>query len=195
MALDANLNEDMFMNIAPTTALIIIDQQKGINNPKLGLRNNPNAELAILNLLSIWRRFNWPIVHVKHKSSEEESVFWPHQEGFEFKPEFVPFVHEMVIEKTTPCAFTKTSLEALLNEKGIGSLVVVGASTNNSVEATVRTGGCIGFNMIVVEDACFAFAKTDYAGVPRAAEEVHAMSLANLNGEYAVIVHSSELTF
>jgi nicotinamidase-related amidase len=183
------------MNIKPGCALIIIDQQKGINNPKLGLRNNPNAELEILNLLSIWRRFNWPIFHVKHRSGGKESVFWPHQEGFEFKSEFVPFAHETFIEKTTPCAFTKTSLEALLNEKGIDSLVVVGASTNNSVEATVRTGGCIGFHVIVVENACFAFAKIDYAGVPRTAEEVHAMSLANLNGEYAQVIHSSALEY
>ena len=183
------------MNIKPASALIIIDQQKGINNPKLGLRNNENAELEILKLLSVWRRFNWPIFHIAHRSNEVDSVFWPHQEGFQFKPEFVPFTHETVIEKTTPCAFTKTSLETLLNQQSIDSLVVVGASTNNSVEATVRTGGCIGFTMVVVEDACFAFAKADYFGVFRTAEEVHAMSLANLNGEYAVIVHSSELEF
>ena len=183
------------MKIKPNFALVIIDQQKGINNPKLGSRNNPNAELEILNLLSIWRRFNWPIVHVKHKSSNEDSVFWPHQDGFNFKPEFVPFAHEIVIEKTTPCAFSKTPLEVLLTEQRIDSLIVVGASTNNSVEATVRTGGCIGFNVIVIENACFAFAKSDYADVPRTAEEVHAMSLANLNGEYAKVINSSELEF
>lgn len=183
------------VKIKSGAALIIIDQQKGINYPKLGLRNNPHAELEMLNLLSIWRRFNWPVFHIKHRSSEIDSVFWPQQEGFEFKPEFYPFAHENVIEKTTPCAFAKTHCESLLREQGIDTLVVVGASTNNSVEATVRTGGCIGFTVIVIEDACFAFAKTDYAGLPRTAEEVHAMSLANLNGEYAQVIHSSVLEF
>lgn len=183
------------MKVKSGSALIIIDQQKGINYPKLGLRNNPQAELEMLNLLSIWRRFTWPIFHVKHRSNEENSVFLPQQEGFEFKPEFYPFAHETVIEKTTPCAFTKTTFAENLREQGIDSLVVVGASTNNSVEATVRTGGCIGFTVIVIENACFAFAKTDYAGLPRTAEEVHAMSLANLNGEYAQVIHSSILEF
>ncbi len=183
------------MKIKPGSALIIIDQQKGINYPQLGLRNNTDAELEILNLLSIWRRFNWPVFHVKHRSSQENSVFWPLQPGFEFKPEFFPFAHEHVIEKTTPCAFAKTSLEFLLKEQGIDTLIVVGAATNNSVEATVRAGGCIGFNIVVIDDACFAFAKADYAGMPRTAAEVHAMSLANLDGEYAQVMHSSALEY
>jgi nicotinamidase-related amidase len=183
------------MKIKPGSALIIIDQQKGINYPSLGLRNNPHAELEMLNLLSIWRRFNWPVVHVKHRSSDANSVFWPQQEGFDFKPEFYPFAHEAVIEKTTPCAFAKTSLAETLREQGIDTLVVVGASTNNSVEATVRTGGCNGFTVLVIEDACFAFAKIDYSGLLRVAEEVHAMSLANLNGEYAQVIHSSALEY
>jgi nicotinamidase-related amidase len=183
------------MKIKNKSALIIIDQQKGIANPSLGCRNNENAESEMLSLLLQWRKLNWPIVHVKHRSSQADSVFWPHQEGFEFKPEFLPIEHEHVIEKTTPCAFTKTHLEQFLNQQSITTIVVVGASTNNSVEATARTGGCIGFNVIVIENACFAFAKSDYFGVKRTAEEVHAMSLANLHNEYALVVHSSEMEF
>lgn len=181
------------MKIENGSALIVIDQQKGIADPKLGPRNNEKAETVILELLSFWRKCNWPIVHVKHRSSECDSVFWPYQEGFEFKSEFLPLAHEMVIEKTTPCAFTKTNLEVMLNTHKVMSVFVTGASTSNSVETTVRTGGCIGFNMVVIEDACFAFAKPDYFGVYRTAEEVHAMSLANLKDEYASIIHSSAL--
>ncbi|WP_229800787.1 isochorismatase [Vreelandella hamiltonii] len=39
-----------------------------------------------------------------------------------------------------------------------------------------------------MSDATFTFAKCDYAGTERTANEVHAMSLANLAGEYAQIV-------
>jgi hypothetical protein len=63
------------------------------------------------------------------------------------------------------------------------------------VEASVRTGGCLGFNMIVIEDACFAFSKIDYFGVQRSAEDVHAMSLANLDNEYARVINSANLKF
>ncbi|HWW69975.1 MAG TPA: isochorismatase family protein [Duganella sp.] len=41
--------------------------------------------------------------------------------------------------------------------------------------------------------ACFAFAKADYAGTPRSAEDVHAMALSNLDGEYAAIVRTGDV--
>jgi nicotinamidase-related amidase len=39
------------MELKANTALIIIDQQKGILHPRLGRRNNPEAEARILDLL------------------------------------------------------------------------------------------------------------------------------------------------
>lgn len=75
-----------------------------------------------------------------------------------------------------------------MHVRGIRSLVLVGVSASNSVESTARTAGNIGFNTIVISDATFTFAKTHYAGVLRSADEVHAMSLANLAGEYASVM-------
>lgn len=173
------------------SALIIIDQQKGIDHPKLGQRNNPDAELVMLKLLEHWRNQKWPIVHVMHCSVNPDSVFWPRQEGYECKPEFLPLDGEQTIEKSIPCAFTKSVLEKTLQQKNITSLVIVGVATSNSVEATARTGGNLGFKVMVIEDACFTFEKADYFGQHRSAQDVHAMSLANLNGEYATVVHSS----
>jgi nicotinamidase-related amidase len=71
--------------------------------------------------------------------------------------------------------------------------VVAGVITNNSVEATVRHAGNLGFDTYLVEDACFTFARPDYRGVARTAEEVHAMSLANLQGEYCTVVTTAEV--
>lgn len=175
------------------SALLVIDQQKGIEHPKLGPRNNPNAEQVILALLAQWRRQNWPIVHIKHRSTEPESVFWPHQQGFDFRPEFIPEAGELVIEKATPCAFTHTDLQQQLNRLGIGNIVVTGVATNNSVEATARTGGNLGFVVHVIEDGCFCFAKADFFGQARSADEVHAMSLANLHDEYATVIAYSDM--
>ncbi len=39
----------------------------------------------------------------------------------------------------------------------------------------------------------FAFARVDYSGTPRSADDVHAMALANLQGEYASVAGSTEL--
>ena len=174
-------------------ALILIDQQKGLDHPKLGERNNPNAEQEMLTLLARWRKLAWPVVHIKHRSVEPDSVFWPEQEGFEFKQAFLPLVEEKVIEKSVPCAFINNSLERYIKNAGLDQIAIVGAATNNSVEATARTGGNLGFKVYVIEDACFTFAKPDFNGEPRTAEQVHAMSLANLDGEYATVINAEQL--
>ena len=45
----------------------------------------------------------------------------------------------------------------------------------------------------MIADAAFTFDKRDYAGTARSAEDVHAMSLANLDGEYATIAKTQEV--
>jgi nicotinamidase-related amidase len=98
-----------------------------------------------------------------------------------------------VVEKNVPDAFINTGLERWLRVRDIRDVVVVGVATNNSVEATARTSGNLGFNTVVVSDAAFTFDKRDYSGTARSAEEVHAMSLANLDGECATIAKTLEV--
>jgi nicotinamidase-related amidase len=170
--------------------LLIIDMQVGMTWPKSGARNNPEAESVIAALLGTWRAKGAPVVHVRHISRSPASPFWPGQSGVEFQPALAPLVHEHVVEKNVPDAFINTGLERWLHVRGQSSLVIVGVSTNNSIEATARTAGNLGFRTYVVSDGAFAFAKSDFRGVHRTAEEVHAMALANLHGEYATVITS-----
>ncbi|WP_285409791.1 cysteine hydrolase family protein [Pseudomonas sp. FR229a] len=181
------------MALQSNAALIIIDQQKGILHPRLGRRNNPQAEERMLELLALWRLRGRPVIHVQHLSRSPDSVFWPEQSGVEFQPRFAPQNGEWLIQKQVPDAFCASGLEAQLREAGIGQLIIVGVATNNSVESTARTAGNLGFDAWVAEDACFTFDKADYFGTPRTAEEVHGMSLGNLHGEYATVVGSSQI--
>ncbi|MHC8321956.1 cysteine hydrolase family protein [Pseudomonas sp. GB2N2] len=181
------------MDLRNNAALIIIDQQKGILEPRCGRRNNPQAEARILDLLGHWRLTGRPVIHIQHLSRSPDSVFWPAQSGVEFQERFQPLAGEQLIQKQVPDAFCATGLEAKLREAEIEQLVIVGVATNNSVESTARTAGNLGFEAWVVEDACFTFDKADYFGNAHSAEEVHAMSLGNLHGEYATVVNSAQI--
>jgi nicotinamidase-related amidase len=176
-----------------TPTLLIIDMQKCMASPAAGERNNPNAEQNIAALLAAWRGAGAQVVHVRHISRSSASLFAPGQAGVEFQEQLAPLPVEHVVEKNVPDAFVNTGLERWLRVRGVRRLVIVGVSTNNSVEATARTAGNLGFDTQVVADATFAFAKADYAGTPRSADEVHAMSLANLDGEYAAVTATSAL--
>jgi nicotinamidase-related amidase len=181
--------------ISPAPALIIIDVQKAIDDPRwarYGPRNNPSAERNIARLLDACRSCSLPIYHVRHDSTEPESTYRPNQPGNEFKPEAAPRPGETVVVKHTNSAFIATDLEARLRRAGHMTLLLCGVITNNSVEATARMAGNLGFKTYLVEDACFTFARPDWHGLPRTAEEVHAMSLANLHGEYCTVITTAE---
>lgn len=173
-------------------ALVIIDMQQCMASPDAGPRNNPQAEASIAALLEAWRARAAPVVHVRHISRSPTSGFAPGQPGARFQPAFAPRPGEHIVEKNVPDAFIHSGLERWLRVRGIERLVVAGVSTNISVECSVRSAGNLGFRVTVPADACFAFARTDHAGVPRSADEVHAMSLSNLDGEYAAVATSAE---
>ena len=181
------------MVLPPTAALLIIDVQKAIDHPSWGRRNNPQAEANIGRLLSAWRSTRRPIIHVCHLSREPQSTYRPGQEGCEFKEAVRSQAGEVVITKHTNSAFIGTDLEVLLRQERIFTLVICGVITNNSVEATARMAGNLGYDTYVVSDATATFDKVDFCGQMRSAEEVHALSLANLHGEYATVVSTSEV--
>lgn len=182
----------MFATTSQRVALIIIDMQQGMATVEAGERNNPHAEANIQRLLATWRQSQQPVVHVRHLSRTPNSPFWPGQSGVLFQPALEPLTTEHIVDKNVPDAFTHSGLECWLHARGIHQLVIVGVSTSNSVEATVRSAGNLGFDTYMVSDATFTFAKRDYAGTYRTAGEVHAMSLANLAGEYAEVVSMKE---
>ena len=68
-----------------------------------------------------------------------------------------------------------------------------GSSPTTRCEATVRMAGNLGFTVHLAEDACFTYARRDHRGHLRSAEEVHAMSLANLDGEYCRVTRTAEI--
>jgi nicotinamidase-related amidase len=105
----------------------------------------------------------------------------------------VPAADETIIAKQVNSAFIGTDLHRHLRDIDAPALVILGVITNNSLEATVRNAGNLGHVAFVPEDACFTYGWQDLRGRVWAAEDVHALSLANLHGEYATVTSSAEI--
>src|ERR1700722_2007429 len=180
--------ERIFMRLPCDAVLLLIDLQQAIGDPRFGPRNNEGAEEIVEALLAAWRAEDLPIIHIRHDSTAAASPYRPDAPGHAFLPQARPREGETIIGKSANSAFVATDLEAALDRLGATTLVVCGVLTNNSLEATVRHGGNLGYRVFVVADACWAVDKRDLSGRLWPAADVHALSLANLQGEYAEIV-------
>jgi nicotinamidase-related amidase len=181
------------MSLDKDAVLVLIDVQKGFDEPMWGRRNNPQAEANVARLLDAWRRSNRPVVHVQHCSVNPQSPLAPGQSGNDLKAEAAPREGEPIFQKNVNSAFIGTNLESYIREKGFGTLVIAGLTTNHCVSTTARMAGNLGFNTFVVDDATATFDRADHTGRTFTAEEIHAVSLASLHGEFATVATTDEL--
>jgi nicotinamidase-related amidase len=176
------------MRLPADAVLMVVDMQMAIDDLRWGELNNAGAGAQVATLLAAWREVGLPVLHVRHDSPETASPYRVDAPGHAFKTCAVPVAGEPVFAKQTTSAFADGRLDAALTKIGVTALVLCGVLTQNSVEATARSAGDLGYRVFVVADACRASAKTDVTGRRWSAEEVHALSCANLAGEYARIV-------
>jgi nicotinamidase-related amidase len=179
---------------ASKTALIIVDVQRAFDEwEKAGKRrNNPDAVARIEDLLTAFREQRAPIFHIRHEGTKPTSSFLPGGTGYPVKDEARERDGEPVIVKRVNSAFIGTDLEGRLRAAGIKAVVICGATTNHCVETTTRMAGNLGFDTRLVRDATWTFDRVGPDGDAHAAEDIHAMTLANLNGEFATIVTAAE---
>lgn len=174
------------------TALIIIDVQEGLDDPRLGERNNPQAEQNMARLLESWRRRERPVYHVQHMSTEPHSTLRPELPGNAIKSIVAPARNEPVIQKQVNSAFIGTDLEQRLRAGGIDSLIIVGLTTEHCVSTSARMAGDLGFRTFVIADATAAHEHHNFDGEHIPAETVHRVALANLHGEFATVLTTEQ---
>jgi nicotinamidase-related amidase len=170
-------------------ALILIDIQKGFDDLAYwgGERNNPDAENNAAELLEIWRYNQLPIFHIKHCSSNPNSLLSELNAGNEFKEIVKPIPGETIIKKNVNSAFIGTNLETQLKENNIHTVVIVGLTTDHCVSTTTRMAGNLGFKTFIVSDATATFNKKGIDGQHYSAALIHETALASLNGEFATV--------
>lgn len=185
--------EDSMTSLPQNAALLLIDIQKGFDDPVWGRRNNPDAETNMATLLHAWRQTGRPIFHIQHCSRHPESPLHPDLPGNEIKDLVRPQGEEPVLQKQVNSAFIGTDLESCLRQAGIMALVITGITTNHCVETTTRMAGNLGFDAYLVSDATATFDRKGPDGILHTAEEIQAMTLTNLHQEFATIVTTDEV--
>jgi nicotinamidase-related amidase len=151
------------------------------------------AETHIVRLLETWRDQQWPIIHIQHRSRFASSPLHPTKPGYALKAQVHPLPGETLLTKQVNSAFIGTSLETLLRQRQITTLVVTGLTTNHCVETTVRMAGNLDFFTYLVSDATATFDRVGPDGRLYRAEYIHAVSLTSIHGEFAQVVTTNEV--
>jgi nicotinamidase-related amidase len=183
----------MIKQFGRETALLLIDVQVGVDvlshwgGPN-GRRNNPDAEAKMSQLLATWRNAKLQVAFTRHDSRESASPLKFSLPTGAQKPGFEPAAGEIVVEKDVNSGFIGTDLEIQLRRAKISRLAIVGFFTNFCVETTTRMAGNLGFDTYLIEDCCSTSNRIGPDGVDRDPELVHAMTVANLHGEFCTAI-------
>lgn len=130
----------------PNTALLVIDVQNGVVAEAYE-RDTVVAQVAAL--VDKARSAQVDVVWVQHQSEGlvRDTDSW------QIVPELVPFASEPLVHKRFGDSFEDTDLESVLAERGIGSLVVAGAQTDECIRSTLHGAIVRGYDALLVEDA------------------------------------------
>ena len=125
-------------------------------------------------------RYIAPIQKVAWERKPFEYGTW----GGEIRPEFRPRPGEIVAtEHWCSKGFANTDLDLLLKKHGIHQLIVIGLIAHTCIEATVRYGAELGYEVTVVRDAT-----ADYSD-----KEMHAALDINIPNYASAIVTTKEV--
>jgi nicotinamidase-related amidase len=133
------------------TALLVIDVQSAFFDPKDYIYNGEEYLARIRGLVERAREEDVPVVFVQHE--EAGSPLARGAPGWAIHPAIAPKQGELVVPKTTPDSFYKTTLQADLKKRGITRLVAAGFQTEWCIDTTVRRAYSLDYPVTLVEDA------------------------------------------
>lgn len=175
-----------------TDCLVVIDVQRGFEE-RTEERTHPTAEANIARLLQAFRKAGRPIIHIRHASTEPHSPLRPELPGHAPSAVAVEEPGEPVLTKSVNGAFLGTDLERRLRDTGLTRIVTVGVQTDHCVSTTVRQGSDLGFDMVLVNDATWTYARHHPDGTLIDAETMQRVNVASLAGEFCDVVTTDDV--
>jgi ureidoacrylate peracid hydrolase len=126
----------------------------------------------------------WKYVAPIQKAAWSRKTFEYGTWGAELRPEFEPQPGDIVAqEHWCSSGFANTDLDLLLKKHGIHQLIVMGLIAHTCLEATVRYGAELGYEVTVVKDATASYSD----------REMHAALEVNIPNYASAIVTASEV--
>jgi nicotinamidase-related amidase len=143
----------------PNTALLVVDMQNGVVEEA---HDRDTVVANISTLVDKARAADVEVVWVAHNGDDlpRDSEKW------QYVPELVRRDSEPLVHKSYGDSFEETDLESLLAARGIGRLVIAGASTDECIRSTLHGAITRGYDATLVGDAHTTEDLTSYGAPP-----------------------------
>lgn len=176
----------------PRTAVVVIDVQNQVVAPTWQ-RDEVVANVG--RLVDKARAADVPVVWVQDVDADEH----PHgSHAWEIVPELTPLDTEPRLDKEFGDAFEDTTLEAVLADLGVGSLLIAGAQTDACIRSTLHGAIARGYDAVLVSDAHTTEDLTEWGAPPPDAVIAHTnlyWQFHTAPGRRAGTVTTDEVTF
>jgi nicotinamidase-related amidase len=137
-----------------TRALIVIDVQESFRQtPLWPTISNPAIADDVARLVDGVRAAGDLVVWVLHSEPGSGTPFDPVSGHVDYLAPLAPKPGEPRLTKTSHNAFTTTSLQQLLTQRGVSELVICGIRTEQCCETTARVASDLGYQVTFVTEA------------------------------------------
>ncbi|HYG64289.1 MAG TPA: cysteine hydrolase family protein [Thermoanaerobaculia bacterium] len=134
-----------------TTALLIIDVQESLCVGAEAAFDIDRVVDRINSLSARARAVGAPVILIQHE--EEEGPLQFGSEGWQLYERLAIAPGDLRVRKTACDSFHQTGLEALLQARGVGRLIICGLQSDYCIDATVRGAHALGYPVVLVSDA------------------------------------------
>jgi len=139
-----------------TTALIVIDVQNEYVTGGLPIVE-PSVEESLARIgeaIDAANTAKIPVVLVRHTETDPDGgIFVAGTPSWELHDSVTSRPHVAVVDKQLPGSFTGTNLQALLADKQVDQVVIVGYMTHMCIDTTSRQAMHLGLDVTVLSDA------------------------------------------
>jgi len=185
-----------------SSALIVVDMQKVDAHPDLGMGAKVRAAGIDANFAYYWQAVQAAVqnqqrlltacrvagiqviyTRIETQTRNARDVGRQHRNvnvivpkdsvDAEILAEIAPTADDIVLSKTSSSPFNSTAIHQLLHNLGVDTLLVCGVVTNGCVEGTVRDASDLGYQVIMIPDACAAVTP-----------ELHQAAITNLDNAF-----------
>lgn len=161
---------DIIMEKIQNVAILVVDMLNDFVTGALACDRGKAIVPATAQLLEAARKKNVPVIFCNDahiKGIDRELKLWGDHaiagtKGAEVIPELGLCEQDYVVPKRRYSGFFQTSLDILLKELGVQTVIMTGLHAHMCVRHTSADAYCLGYNVIIAKEATDSFTEEDY---------------------------------